>query len=392
LVTAFALIYSHKKNAKEFMTKILIIAGEVSGDHHGAALAKELKKINSDISFFGIGGDELKKEGMDILFHAEEMAFLGVGEVIRHLPFIWKVKNKLIDRTKNDKPDCAVLIDYPGFNIRMAKTLKSIGIPILYYISPQLWAWGQRRVDKIRKYVDKMIVLFPFEKEFYEKKGIDVEYVGHPLVDKHAVYVPHQIKRLNPENITLGILPGSRQQEVKALLPRMIETARQLYKEKRINKAEIVKVNHLNTSYYSRQLNENDDFISVVETELYKRLPEYDAVIVASGTATLETGYYGVPMLIVYQVNQLTYWLGRMLIKVPFIGLVNIVAEKQVALELIQDDFTVEKAVEHLTTMLQPDNNLEIRQTMQVIRKKLGEPGASKRAAEVIFKFLTNSN
>ncbi|MEJ2546066.1 MAG: hypothetical protein P8Y99_18540 [Calditrichaceae bacterium] len=168
----------------------------------------------------------------------------------------------------------------------------------------------------------------------------------------------------------------------------MIETARQLFKDYKIQKAEIVKVNHLNINYYSSLLGEKDNFISIAETELFKRLPEYDAVIVASGTATLETGYYGVPMLIVYQVNPLTYWLGRMFIKVPFIGLVNIVAEKQVALELIQNDFTVNSAVEHLSTMLEPDNNLEIRQSMQIIRKKLGEPGASKRAAEVVNRYL----
>ena len=370
------------------MAKILIIAGEVSGDHHGAALVKELKKLKSDISFFGIGGDELKKEGMDVLFHVEDMAFLGVGEVIRHLPFIWKVKNTLMDRAKSEQPDCAVLIDYPGFNIRMAQNLKSLGIPVLYYISPQLWAWGQRRVDKIRKYVDKMIVLFPFEKKFYEQHGIEVEYVGHPLVDKHAIHLPDQIKEINPKNITLGILPGSRLQEVKSLLPRMIKAARQLYQAQKIHKAEIVKVNHLKIDHYSSLLDEKDDFISIAETELYKRLPEYDAVIVASGTATLETGYYGVPMLIVYQVNPLTYWLGRMFIKVPFIGLVNIVAEKQVALELIQDDFTLARATNHLATMLEPTNNLEIRETMQIIRKKLGEPGASKRAAEVVNNYL----
>ncbi|MEJ2546065.1 MAG: hypothetical protein P8Y99_18535 [Calditrichaceae bacterium] len=165
-----------------------------SGDHHGAALVHELKIINPNFSFFGIGGDELNKEGMEILFHVEDMAFLGIGEIIRHLPFIWKVKNTLVERAKSDQPDCAVLIDYPGFNIRIAQNLKSLGIPVLYYISPQLWAWGQRRIDKIRKYIDKMIVLFPFEKKFYEKHGIEVECVGHPLVDKHAAYVSVQIK------------------------------------------------------------------------------------------------------------------------------------------------------------------------------------------------------
>ena len=221
-------------NRKKDMNKVLIIAGEVSGDHHGAALVKELKNINSNISFFGIGGDEIKKEGMNILFHIEEMAFLGVGEVIRHLPFIWKVKNTLIERAKYEKPNCAVLIDYPGFNIRIAKILKSLSIPVLYYISPQLWAWGQRRINKIRKYVDKMIVLFPFEKAFYETHGIRAEYVGHPLVDKHEAHLPKEMKKIDPQNITLGLLPGSRKQEVKSLLPKMIDTARELYNHKKI--------------------------------------------------------------------------------------------------------------------------------------------------------------
>ena len=370
------------------MDKILIIAGEVSGDHHGAALVKELKNINSEISFFGIGGDQLKKEGMHNLFQVEEMAFLGVGEIIRHLPFIWKVKNTLIEHAKSEKPACALLIDYPGFNLRMAQSLKSLGIPVLYYISPQLWAWGQRRVKKIRKYVDEMIVLFPFEKAFYETHEIRTEYVGHPLVDKHTDYLPDQMKKIDPKNITFGLLPGSRKQEVKFLLPKMIETTRFLYNNKKIHKAEIVKVGHLDIDYYSDLLTDNDQFISIVEKDLYKHLPDYDAVIVASGTATLEAGYYGVPMLIVYHVNALTYWLGRLLIKVPFIGLVNIVAEKKVVLELIQNDFTTEKAARHLSVMLQPDNNLEIRQSLQIIKEKLGLPGASKRAAEVVSKFI----
>lgn len=370
------------------MNKVLLIAGEVSGDHHGAALIKELKKINPDLSFFGIGGDELKNLGMEILYHVEEMAFLGVGEVIRHLPFIWKVKNSLVERARSEMPECAILIDYPGFNIRIAQKLKSMSIPILYYISPQLWAWGQRRIDKIRKYVDKMIVLFPFEKTFYEKHGIKAEYVGHPLVDKHASHLPDQIKKINPEKMILGLLPGSRKQEVNSLLPKMVETARKLIDGSKIHKVEIAKVGHLDKVYYSNLLTEDDQCISIVETDLYKRLPDYDAVIVASGTATLETGYYGVPMLIVYHVNPITYWLGRMLIKVPFIGLVNIVAEKQVAVELIQGDFNVNKAAEHLAVMLKPENNLEIRRTLHIIREKLGNPGASKRAAKVIDEFV----
>ena len=371
---------------------ILIVAGEVSGDHHGAALVEALQKLNSGYRFWGIGGDELKNLQMDIMYHITDMAFLGIGEVIRHLPFIFKVKNRIIQRARAEKPACAVLIDYPGFNLRLAKELHEAGIPVVYYISPQLWAWGKKRVKKIRQYVDKMIVLFPFEKKFYESNGIDAEYVGHPLVDRHFSRLPEKLRELDPENVVLGLLPGSRKQEIESLLPKMIETARQLHKEKLILRAEIVKVPGISKNFYGAYLDEDKSFISIKEKPLYELLPGFDAVIVASGTATLETGYYGVPMVIVYHVNPITYFLGRLLIKVPFIGLVNIVAEKQVAVELIQNDFTIAKAVKNMKTLLDPGNNKTIRKELEIIRQKLGEPGASGRAAEIIHQFITTTN
>jgi len=367
---------------------ILIIAGEVSGDHHGAALVEALQKLDPDLRFWGVGGDELKNLLMDIMYHITDMAFLGIGEVIRHLPFIFKVKNRIIQRARSEKPACAVLIDYPGFNLRLAKDLHEAGIPVVYYISPQLWAWGKKRVKKIRQYVDKMIVLFPFEKKFYESNDIEAEYVGHPLVDRHFSRLPEKQRELNPENVVLGLLPGSRKQEIESLLPKMIETARHLQNEKLILRTEIVKVPGISGDFYGSYLDEDKSFISIKEKPLYELLPGFDAVIVASGTATLETGYYGVPMVIVYHVNPITYWLGRFLIKVPFIGLVNIVAEKQVAIELIQDDFTVRKAVANTKTLIAPDNNKAIRDELKIIRRKLGDPGASLRAAELIQKFI----
>jgi len=373
------------------MKQILLIAGEVSGDHHGAALVKELKKLDPEYSFFGIGGDGLKSEGMDILFHIEEMAFLGIGEIIRHLPFIKRVKESLIKKAKNEKPVCAVLIDYPGFNMRMAKALKQLQIPVLYYISPQLWAWGKGRLKNVQKYIDKMLVLFPFEKKFYKDHDIEVEYVGHPLVDKHVPFLKESIRRIDPQNVSIGLLPGSRKQEVNQLLPKMISSVRQLFNQNKINRAEIVKVTHLPNSLYSNMLTDVDTFITIVEKPLNETLPEYDAIIAASGTATLETGYFGVPMLIVYHVNPLTYWLGKLLVKVPFIGLVNIVAEKQVAFELIQKDFTVEAAISHLNKIIEPKENLRIREELKIVRDKLGQPGASSRAAQFVNTFIDDS-
>ncbi len=370
------------------MTRILIIAGEVSGDTHGAALLRELKTLNGDIHAFGIGGDILEAEGMENIFHIRDMAFMGIGEVIRHLPFIRKVHQTIIGRTAKEKPDCAILVDYPGFNLRLAKSLDRLNIPVIYYISPQLWAWGRRRVKKVRRYVKKMLVLFPFEEKFYQERGIEAEYVGHPLVDHYATYRPAQHKKIDPENIKIGLLPGSRKQEIISLLPKMIETARILHQEKKIHRAEILKVAHLPETFYRPFLRDADTFIHLNQRPAKAVLPEYDAALVASGTATLECGYFGVPMVIVYHVNPLTYFLGRMLVKVKYIGLANIVAEQKVAEELIQNDFTAPAAAAHISRLLDDEENRARRRQLEIIPGKLGKPGASKRAAEAVLQFL----
>jgi len=370
------------------MIKILIIAGEVSGDSHGAALIRVLKSKMTDVHLFGIGGDELAACGVNLLHHNREMAYLGVGEVIRHLPFILQVQKEIVEHALQEKTDCAILIDYPGFNLRIARDLKKHNIKVIYYISPQLWAWGKRRIKKIRRDITKMIVLFPFEKTFYHKYGIEADYVGHPLVDKHAAHIPEISKKVDLSNIILGLLPGSRKQEVVTLLPRMLESARQLQSQGKIHVAEIVKVRDLSRELYTQYLKASDKFIKLIEQPLAECLPKYDAAIVASGTATLETAYFGVPQLIVYHVNALTYWLGRLLIKLNYIGLANIVAEREVAPELIQHDFTPDRATQLISDMLIPKMNWQIRQDLMIIREKLGEPGASERAANIIKDFL----
>lgn len=369
------------------MKKILLITGEVSGDHHAAALISELQKMEM-ISVFGIGGDALQEQGMKLLYHIKDMAFLGIGEIIRHLPFINKVKNDLVLRAKIEQPDCVLLVDYPGFNLRMARIFKRMGIPIVYYISPQLWAWGKRRVEKIRRYVDEMLVLFPFEQKFYERHQIRVEYVGHPIIDKYTSFLPKEHRRLDQNNITIGLMPGSRKQEVETLLPRLVETVRILLSENKIHHAEIVKVPHLAMDLYTSQLVEKDDSIRIVEEAPQNCLPRYDALLVASGTATLEAGLFNVPMAIVYHVNSITFWLAKMLITIDSIGLVNIVAEKNVAPELIQNDFTPEITARQLEILLIPEKNLEIRESLNIIKEKLGEPGASGRAAQKVLEFL----
>ncbi len=367
---------------------ILLIAGEVSADQHGGKLVRALRSLRPDLKVWGIGGNDLAANGMELVFHLDKMAFLGLTEIIRHLPFIRMVMNTILEKARKNPPDCAVLIDYPGFNLRLAARLKKMGIPVVYYISPQLWAWGHRRVDNIRKYVDKMLVLFPFEKEFYARHGIEAEYVGHPLVDKHHAYLPREFKSVETDNGILGLLPGSRRNEIKTLLPEMVKTGNRLLAEGTVRSVLILKAPHLKAEYYRPFLQEANVRFKLKEAPMHRFLPELDAALVASGTATLETAYYAVPMVIVYHVHPLTYWLARLLVKIDHIGLANIVAEREIAPELIQGAFTAERAASLLKPMFRPSRNTEIRKEMLIVRKKLGKPGASLRAAQAIDRFL----
>lgn len=367
--------------------KLIIIAGEVSGDIHGGKLVAELKKQNPEIELSGIGGDQMIQYGFNAIYHIKQMAFLGIGEIIKHLPFIRKVFNTLIENVKKEKPNAVVLIDYPGFNLRFAKAMHKLGIPVIYYISPQLWAWGKRRVKKIKKYVDKMLVVFPFEVEFYKKHRIQAEYVGHPLVDEHLDKVyPKKINR--SEEIILGLLPGSRKHEIEQLLPDMLKTAKILYDENQISKVLIAKVDNISDEIYNENISDGYPFVELFPgrtSEFYNKL---DAALVKSGTSTLETAYFQVPFIIVYRVSTLTWFLGNLLVKLDSIGLANIVAGKKVADELLQNDFTPQKAARLISDLLQPDKNKEKRNELKIIIEKLGEQGASKRVAEKIIGFI----
>lgn len=368
------------------MHKILLIAAEKSADQLAAALIQNLKnKLTIDL--FGIGGDNLQYQGMRLLQHMDQMAFMGIGEILRKLPFIRKVKQQILAEVEIEKPDLAILVDYPGFNLRMARYLHERDIRVIYYISPKLWAWGKGRIKKIQRYVDHMIVLFPFEEKFYRKHQVSVSYAGHPLVEELQPHLKEEITG-DPRKRCLGILPGSRSQEVQSLLESMLESARQLRQAGKIDQAEILKVPGLEMDLYQSHLRAEDTFIQIVEKPMYKVLPAYFAAIVASGTATLETGYFGVPMLIVYRVNALTYWLAKRLVTLTHVGLVNIVAEKEVAKELLQHDFTVEAAVKELSHLIEPEANKRKREELQIVRDKLGAPGASERAAEAVAQFI----
>jgi len=371
--------------AAENENKLVIIAGEVSGDIHGAALIAALKARIPDLELSGIGGDLMVAQGLKARFHIREMAFLGIGEVLKHLPFIKKVFREMSELVVKSRPAAVILIDYPGFNLRFARKMHKRGIPVIYYISPQLWAWGRRRVHKIKKYVDQMLVIFPFEQTFYQGYGINAEYVGHPLADRHYRHVHPKLTTGTAS--VLGILPGSRLQELEKLLPDMILTAKQLLKEGMIERAVILRVQTIAVEVYKEYIGE-EQAIQLSDTgpaDFYNNL---DAALVSSGTATLETAYFQVPLVIVYRVSTLTWILGKLFVKLKMIGLANIVAGKQIAVELLQNDFTAQKAAAELKKLLEPRANKNKRDELEIIKEKLGPSGASERAAERIVHLI----
>jgi lipid-A-disaccharide synthase len=292
----------------------------------------------------------------------------------------------MLSHVKNSDPDAVILIDYPGFNLRFAKAVKKLNVPVIYFISPQIWAWGRKRVKKIKKFVDKMLVLFRFEVDFYKQYHFEAEYVGHPLVDIHHNQVCPK-KTEGDNKAVLGLLPGSREQELRKLLPDMIKTAKILWEEGDIQHALIARVENIPLQVY-QQYQKDKKYIKISNVDTSNFYNQIDAALVSSGTATLETAYFLVPMVIVYRVNILTWVLGKILVKIKYIGLANIVAEDHVADELLQSDFKPKVAAAKLKQILAPTENEKKRGKLRIVQKKLGKPGASNRAAKIIINFV----
>ena len=367
----------------------MVIAGEVSGDMHGSALISSIKQIDPGIELCGIGGNLMKAEGMELIYNIKDMAFLGFSEVIKHIPFIKHVQKDLLNRIEQGNIKEVVLIDYPGFNLNIAPKIKKLGAKVYYYISPQIWAWGQGRVKKIKKYVDKMIVLFPFEKDFYEKAGVEVEYVGHPLIERIANYKflskedLYNKLNLDPAKNILLVMPGSRKQEIEKIFPEVIKGA-----EKIANKYSMQIVVACSENIDGDSLKEaagNIDFI-VSKGYNYDLLSHAKFGLIKSGTSTLETGLMELPSLVVYKTGKLTYRIGKALAKIKNLAMANIILGETVLPELIQDDVNANKIFEEADNILgSPQKYATIQQRLSEIKEKLGTPGASKRAAEIII-------
>jgi len=372
---------SEKKN-------ILIIAGEASGDLHGAALIKAMNTVDPSLSFYGIGGDEMKNEGAQLLYHINKMAFLGFVEVIKHLPFIKKVQTDVLNLVEEKKIQTCVLIDYPGFNLSIAKKLHVKGKKIIYYISPQIWAWGKRRIHKIKKLVSKMLVLFPFEETFYKKAGVDATFVGHPLIERinnYSFIERHEFfaqNNLDPKKEILLVLPGSRVQEVEKIFPSVIEGA--IEAAKKFSLQVVVGCSSNIDERTFEKLSAERDY-RVVKNKSYELFKYAKLGIIKSGTSTLEAALFGLPMVIVYKTNALTYAIGKKIITLNNIGLANIIAGETVVPELIQNDVNTKNILTECGKFLS-DGSLyrTVSERLTVLKDVLGTKDASKTAAEII--------
>ena len=373
--------------------KILMIAGEASGDLHGSHLVKEMLSLDPTLQFYGVGGKKMKNEGVELIADSKEMAVVGITEVLLKLKRIYQIYRKLKNSLTSNSPSLVILIDYPDFNLRFAREAKKKNIPIVYYISPQVWAWRKGRIKKIGRLIKKMIVIFPFEKKIYEEAQIDVDFVGHPLLDairsQFSREEAFQQFSLSSGVTTIGLLPGSRMNEVKRHLPPMIEAIPLISKQ--INPVQFIipVAPGLDLGEVQNLVGSKRENIRVVENNIYDVMRISDVVIVASGTATMEAAIMGAPMIVVYRVSPLTYLLGKMLIKVKNIGMVNIIAGKTVVPELIQKDVTPEKITSAVVQILEnPSKQEEIKKELNSLKEKIGKSGASFRAAQIIISLL----
>lgn len=369
--------------------RYLIIAGEASGDLHGSALVKALKVIDPSVELFGIGGDKMEKEGVKLLFHIKQMAFLGFGEVVKHLPYIIKVQKRLLLEAREKKVDAVVLIDYPGFNLNIAKKFKKTGLRVVYYIAPQVWAWGQNRVKKLKERTDIVLSVFPFEEKFFKSKGLNVEFVGNPLAERifNYSFIPEIEFRekwgLNPNKPILAVLPGSRNHEVELLLKPALEGGRKLVKDFGFQ----IVVGCADTIDDSL-LREIDNGIDYTVIKGYQfEIKKYATLgIVKSGTSTMEAALLDMPSVLIYKTSNLTYQIGKRLIKIGNLGMVNIIAEETIVPELIQDEVTAENIYNKASELLLSPELLK-KQTdgFDRIKANLGKHKASETAAKIIL-------
>jgi lipid-A-disaccharide synthase len=376
--------------------KVMMVAGEASGDLHGAHLLEALCKIDPHVQCFGMGGDALHRAGMTLVYHHRAFSVVGITEVFLKLRVILKALRELKQSLDRERPDLVILVDFPDFNFRLAKAAHKRGIPVLYYISPQVWAWRPGRVKLISKWVRKMVVFFPFEVPIYRAAGVDVEWVGHPLLDivRPSLSRKEALQKFNlsPDRPIVALLPGSRESEIEKLLSTLLASAEILQREIPTLQFVIPLASGMSREVLSPWVRESPIPVKVVEGLTYDVMNVADLLITASGTATLEGAILGRPMVIIYRVSPLSYWIGRMLVRVDHIGMVNLVAGKGLMPELLQKDANPERiAAESLPILKDPDLRRQMMEGTEEVRRNLGEPGAVGRAASIVHSLLNEA-
>lgn len=366
---------------------VVMVAGEASGDLHGSHLIQALRKKYGEVDICGMGGRAMRNNGAKILVDSDSLAVVGITEVLAKLSEVLGAMSLLKKTLAEQRPDLLVLIDYPEFNLHLANTAKKLGIPVLYYISPQLWAWRSGRVKKIKKRVDHMAVILPFEADFYERNGMPVTFVGHPLMDSAIASTPPRPPALpEKEEVIIGLLPGSRTGEITSLLPKMLAAGALLEKQLGsrvrflLSCAPSIKEEFIHSFLEGQELSS----IEVTDMPVRELFPKCHLAIVASGTVTLEAAICTTPTIITYMVSPLSYRLGRALIKVDHIGLVNLIAEKRIIPELVQHQVTPRAICETAATLLaDPDAYRTMCEELAVVKERLGAPGASDKVADI---------
>ncbi|MFW5930388.1 MAG: lipid-A-disaccharide synthase [Desulfosalsimonas sp.] len=372
--------------------RVGIIAGETSGDNHGARVVREMYLKNSGLEIFGIGGPMMRQEGAEIITDASTLSVVGITEVFSKLPAVFREASRMKSELLRRRPDLLILIDFPDFNLYMAKFARKHKVPVLYYISPQIWAWRRRRVGRIKKYVDRMAVILPFEVDFYKEHGICATFVGHPMLDHYAEEGSGGTSEAgNSDQTVIGLLPGSRRSEIARNLPVMLAAARRL--ESSIGGIRFIVSMAPGIEQHFME-NFTSPYKGVVDVEIQSGpiedvLKKCTLVVAASGTVTLEAAIFGVPMVIIYRVSPVSYLLGRMLVRVEHIGLANIIAGERVVPELIQNKAEPSEIARTVTHLLSDEDALgELRRRLRSVRAKLGEAGASARTAEIALSMI----
>lgn len=372
------------------MTKILISAGEASGDIHAAAVTAAVKKINKDAEVFGMGGDALRKAGGEVLFDIKDHGVMGFVEVVKKLPALFRLRSDFAKVMDERKPDCLVVVDYPGFNMKLAKLAHDKGIPVVSYISPSAWAWHKSRAKKVAKIVDKVAAIFPFEYDVYHKAGADTVFVGHPLVD----IVKPALSRSEAESFAgkkpgrklILLMPGSRLMEIEKMLPTLLAAAKIIQEKMPEVDFTMPRAGTIPLSMLEDKIKASGVKVRITEGHNYDLFSVADLALATSGTVTLEAALCGLGSVIVYKTSPITAFIARLVINIPDIGLPNIVAGRHILPELLQENFTPAKVAEEAIALLQPERNAQMHKDLEYVKERLGEPGAVERVARLVLE------